>query len=121
MRGDGSVAGRAGGGGLFGQLYVGRHCRPGRDSGPAGAGTTTHSHGGWNVRWAVAAISAITVAMSNTGSGSVTLPSGSIYWVLASRNEVEGCYGLDSDGVERPSSGSVPQAANRNCQTCVAP
>ena len=56
-----------------------------------------------------------------TGSGSVTLPPGSIYWVLAPRNNVEGCYGLDSDGVERPGSGSVPQAANRNCQTCVAP
>ena len=56
-----------------------------------------------------------------TGSASVTLPPGSIYWVLAARNDVEGCYGLDSDGVERPSSGSLPQAASRNCQTCVAP
>ena len=56
--------------------------------------------------------------LSNVGSYSYT---GSIYWVIASRNDVEGCYGLDSDGVERPSSGGVPQAANRNCQTCVAP
>lgn len=56
-----------------------------------------------------------------TGGGSAMLPPGSIYWVLAARNDVEGCYGLDSDGVERPSSGSVAQAPNRNCQTCVAP
>ena len=55
------------------------------------------------------------------GSGSVTLPPGSVYWVVAARNDVEGCYGLDSDGVERPNAGSVPQAANRNCQTCVVP
>lgn len=56
------------------------------------------------------------------GSAAVTLPPGqSLYWLLASRNDVEGCYGLDSSGVERPSSGTVPQAVNRDCQVCAAP
>ena len=39
-----------------------------------------------------------------TGSSSVTLPSGSLFWVVAAENGnlQEGCYGTDSAGAERP-------------------
>jgi hypothetical protein len=58
-----------------------------------------------------------------TGSSTVTLPGGSLFWVIAGRdNATEGCYGNSSDA-ERPcfldgASCSVPQAANRNCNAC---
>jgi len=60
-----------------------------------------------------------------TGSSAVTLPSGSLFWVIAARNGVEGCYGTDSAGAERPcfpSAGScaVTPAAHRSCE-CSAP
>lgn len=58
-----------------------------------------------------------------TGSATVTLPAGSLFWVVTARNNgEEGCYGTDYLGAERPPFGgaSVPQAANRNCQ-CGAP
>ncbi len=57
------------------------------------------------------------------GSASVTLPAGDLFWVIVSRdNGAEGCYGTDSDGVERPcypaeGSCSLVQATNRTC-TC---
>ena len=54
------------------------------------------------------------------GSSSVTLPAGSLFWVVAPRdNGAEGCYGTDSPaGDERPrfSGAAVGQAANRTCQ-----
>jgi hypothetical protein len=61
-----------------------------------------------------------------SGSGSVTLPAGSLFWVVAARDGVaEGCYGTDSAGIERPcfpdeSSCSVAQAAHRTCE-CGSP
>lgn len=60
------------------------------------------------------------------GSSSVALPAGSLFWVVAARNNgAEGCYGLDSGGIERPcfpnaAACSVDQAANRTCQ-CTGP
>jgi len=60
-----------------------------------------------------------------TGSSSLTLPSGSLFWVVVGRNNgAEGCYGKSktpSATNERPcfpnaASCSVPQAANRTCQ-----
>lgn len=59
-----------------------------------------------------------------TGSSSVTLPPGDLFWVIAARNNgAEGCYGTDSAGGERPASpgSSLPPAANRNCGGCAAP
>ena len=57
-----------------------------------------------------------------TGSGSGTLPSGSLFWVVVGRNNAaEGCYGKNFPaGIERPrySGAAVPQSANR---TCVCP
>jgi hypothetical protein len=55
-----------------------------------------------------------------TGSTSVTLPSGELFWVVAAENGVaeEGCYGLDSAGVQRPCfSGNcdVDQISGWNC------
>jgi hypothetical protein len=54
-----------------------------------------------------------------TGSGSATLPSGSLFWVVVARNNTaEGCYGKSSAGNERPryTGSSLPQSANRTCQ-----
>lgn len=56
------------------------------------------------------------------GSSSLTLPSGSLFWVVVGRNNgAEGCYGKNSANNERPcfpnaASCSVPQAVNRTCQ-----
>jgi hypothetical protein len=66
--------------------------------------------------------------LGTTGSNSVTLPPGSLFWVVAARNGAEGCYGVDSPaGDERPCfPGAGPggcetrQAAYRNCE-CVNP
>ncbi len=60
-----------------------------------------------------------------TGSSSVTLPAGSLFWVVAPRNVEEGCYGKDSTGTERPcfpatGSCNVTQATNRTCE-CTSP
>jgi hypothetical protein len=61
-----------------------------------------------------------------TGSAEVTLPEGSLFWIIAPlKNGTEGCYGLDSGGVERPcfpdaSACSVAQATSRTCQ-CTNP
>jgi hypothetical protein len=54
-----------------------------------------------------------------TGSSSLTLPSGSLFWVVAGRNNAaEGCYGKGSNGTERPaySGAGLPQSANRSCE-----
>ena len=57
-----------------------------------------------------------------SGSSSVTLPAGSLFWVVAARNNgAEGCYGKDSEGAERPcfpDSGNcgIAPAANRTCE-----
>jgi hypothetical protein len=58
-----------------------------------------------------------------TGSSTVTLPTGSLFWVVAARNSGgEGCYGKSGPaGVERPCFGapgpcSIPPAAHRTCQ-----
>jgi hypothetical protein len=54
-----------------------------------------------------------------TGSGSATLPSGSLFWLVVARNNTaEGCYGTRSTGVERPpyASSGLPQSANRTCE-----
>ena len=53
------------------------------------------------------------------GSGSATLPAGSLFWIVVPRNNgAEGSYGRDSACAERPASGgaSVPQSPNRNWQ-----
>jgi hypothetical protein len=56
------------------------------------------------------------------GSASVALPDESLFWVVtAQTNGTEGCYGTDSEGVERPcfpdpGSCSVPEAVHRNCE-----
>jgi hypothetical protein len=58
-----------------------------------------------------------------TGSSTVTLPSGSQFWVVVARdNDSEGCYGTDSSGAERPAYGGsgLPQSATTNCG-CAAP
>ena len=61
-----------------------------------------------------------------TGSAEVALPAGSLFWVIAPlKDGTEGCYGLDSGGVERPcfpdaSACSVAQSTNRTCQ-CTNP
>jgi hypothetical protein len=61
-----------------------------------------------------------------TGSATVTLPPGELFWLIVARNNrEEGCYGYESTGVERPCylvSGScdIPPAENRSCQ-CPAP
>ena len=61
-----------------------------------------------------------------TGSSSVTLPAGSLFWVVAARDGLaEGCYGKDSAGIERPcfpdgESCSVAQAVHRTCE-CGSP
>ncbi|ANM31247.1 hypothetical protein ABI59_19230 [Acidobacteria bacterium Mor1] len=57
------------------------------------------------------------------GSSDVTLPSGSLFMMVVPKsNGAEGCYGLDSDGTERPASpaASVAQSATRAC-VCNAP
>ena len=55
-----------------------------------------------------------------TGSSSLTLPPGSLFWVVVGRNNAaEGCYGKRyPSGTERPRfpGASVPQAANRTCE-----
>lgn len=55
-----------------------------------------------------------------TGSSSVTLPTGSLFWVVVGRsNAAEGCYGTAyPSGNERPPfpGASVPQSASRTCQ-----
>lgn len=65
-----------------------------------------------------------------TGSSSVTLPSGSLFWVVVGENGnlQEGCYGTDSDGAARPCFPDpgdpglcdMEQTAGYNC-TCPAP
>jgi hypothetical protein len=61
-----------------------------------------------------------------TGSSSVTLPAGSLFWVVAARDGLaEGCYGKDSGGVARPcfpdgENCSVGQAVHRACE-CGSP
>jgi hypothetical protein len=57
--------------------------------------------------------------LGGTGSGSVTLPPDSLFFVVVGRNNAaEGCYGNDSGCFERPRDpgSSLPQAANRTCQ-----
>jgi hypothetical protein len=54
------------------------------------------------------------------GASALTLPAGDLFFVVAGRNNAEeGCYGLDSAGIERPASSgsSLPQSVNRTC-TC---
>jgi hypothetical protein len=60
-----------------------------------------------------------------TGSSSLTLPPGSLFWLVVGRNDsAEGCYGKSktpSAANERPcfpnaASCGVPQAVNRTCQ-----
>jgi hypothetical protein len=52
-----------------------------------------------------------------SGSNTVTLPAGSLFWVVVGQNGAEGCYGNDSMCLERPafSGAGVPQAGSRNC------
>lgn len=56
------------------------------------------------------------------GSSTLTLPPGSLFWVVVGRNSsAEGCYGKNSANIERPcypnaASCSIPKAANRTCQ-----
>jgi len=56
------------------------------------------------------------------GTNAVTLPAGSLFWVVVGRDSgSEGCYGLDSASIERPCypdgvSCAVAPAANRTCQ-----
>jgi len=54
-----------------------------------------------------------------TGTSTVTLPSGSLFWVVVPRNHAaEGSYGRNSDCTERPryAGAGVPQSADRNWQ-----
>lgn len=57
-----------------------------------------------------------------SGSSSVTLPSGSLFWLVAPRNGAEGCYGVDGPGGNErpcfPGSGgcAIPQSAGRTCE-----
>jgi len=55
-----------------------------------------------------------------TGSSTVTLPSGSLFWVVVGRDSAaEGCYGTASpSGNERPPfpGASIPQAEFRTCE-----
>jgi hypothetical protein len=60
-----------------------------------------------------------------TGPSVVTLPVGSLFWVVVAENGIskEGCYGTDSAGVERPCfSGNcdVDQISGWNC-LCSSP
>ena len=59
-----------------------------------------------------------------TGSSSVSLPEGSLFWVVVPRNNgEEGTYGRDSSCSERPTSpdASIPQAGNRTWQCSWCP
>jgi hypothetical protein len=56
-----------------------------------------------------------------SGSSSFTLPAGSLFWVVAPKDNVaEGCYGTDSTGAERPcfpnGTCAVAEDAFRNCE-----
>jgi hypothetical protein len=62
-----------------------------------------------------------------SGAGNVTLPAGSLFWLVAGRaGGVEGCYGKASSCAERPCfsdgvSCSIPPAVNRNCSVSGCP
>ena len=56
-----------------------------------------------------------------TGSNTVTLPAGSLFFLVVGQNAVEGCYGKDSACSERPSEGSIPPALNGNCSVPQCP
>jgi hypothetical protein len=55
-----------------------------------------------------------------SGSSTVTLPAGSLFFVVVGDDGNEGCYGVDSECVERPGSG-VFQDPNRNCSVPQCP
>ncbi|NIM00413.1 MAG: hypothetical protein GTO30_07855 [Acidobacteria bacterium] len=49
-----------------------------------------------------------------SGSSSVSLPGGSLFWVVVGYNGLDGCNGVDSACMERPGFGA-PQDPNRSC------
>jgi hypothetical protein len=57
-----------------------------------------------------------------SGSATVTLPPGELFWLIAARNNgAEGCYGKDSLGADRPcypapGNCSTPEAETRTCE-----
>jgi hypothetical protein len=93
---------------------------------PAGAAVETNLYYG-----PLSAVSSLTYSgslpgLGTTGSASVTLPAGDLFWVVVTENVAgeEGCYGTDSAGTERPCfSGNcdIDQVSGWNCWCPAAP